>query len=120
MRFALDVFFFGTAIAADILNADCLVQRCLASKHLIEVSRAVSSGSDDARTTIQSPMPDQPSPRLPGEAITPQLFHPAGHIRDGSVKSLELILRVGNKAVYTDGRLVTVPVFANDQQILRN
>ena len=41
-------------------------------------------------------------------------------IEKGKVKSLELVpSRREVKAVYTDGREVTVPVFANDQQILR-
>ena len=41
-------------------------------------------------------------------------------IQQGKVKSLELIpSRREVKAVYTDGRELTVPVFANDQQILR-
>ena len=41
-------------------------------------------------------------------------------IQQGKVKSLELVpSRREVKAVYTDGREVTVPVFANDQQILR-
>ena len=41
-------------------------------------------------------------------------------IEQGKVKSLELVPnRREVKAVYRDGRTVTVPVFANDQQILR-
>ena len=41
-------------------------------------------------------------------------------IQQGKVKSLELIpSRREVKAVYIDGRELTVPVFANDQQILR-
>ncbi|MED5384203.1 MAG: ATP-dependent zinc metalloprotease FtsH [Cyanobacteriota bacterium] len=41
-------------------------------------------------------------------------------IQQGKVKSLELVpSRREVKAVYADGREVSVPVFANDQQILR-
>ncbi|WP_239420451.1 ATP-dependent zinc metalloprotease FtsH [Synechococcus sp. KORDI-100] len=41
-------------------------------------------------------------------------------IQQGKVKSLELVpSRREVKAVYSDGREVSVPVFANDQQILR-
>ena len=41
-------------------------------------------------------------------------------IEQGKVKSLELVpSRREVKAVYADGRELTVPVFANDQQILR-
>jgi cell division protease FtsH len=41
-------------------------------------------------------------------------------IEQGKVKSLELVpSRREVKAVYPDGRELTVPVFANDQQILR-
>ena len=76
-----------------------------------------SNGSKEtAETTVPSPTTLFGRPRVEAPSYSTLLKE----IEQGKIKSLELVpSRREVKAVYRDGRTVTVPVFANDQQILR-
>ena len=76
-----------------------------------------SNGSKEtAEPTVPSPTTVFGRPRVEAPSYSTLLKE----IEQGKVKSLELVPnRREVKAVYRDGRTVTVPVFANDQQILR-
>ena len=76
-----------------------------------------SNGSKEtAEITVPSPTTLFGRPRVEAPSYSTLLKE----IEQGKIKSLELVpSRREVKAVYRDGRTVTVPVFANDQQILR-
>ncbi len=76
-----------------------------------------SNGSKEtAETTVPSPTTLFGRPRVEAPSYSTLLKE----IEQGKIKSLELVPnRREVKAVYRDGRTVTVPVFAKDQQILR-
>ena len=76
-----------------------------------------SNGSKEtAETTVPSPTTLFGRPRVEAPSYSTLLKE----IEQGKIKSLELVpSRREVKAVYRDGRTVTVPVFAKDQQILR-
>jgi len=80
------------------------------------VSSDSNGSKETAETTVPSPTTLFGRPRVEAPSYSTLLKE----IEQGKIKSLELVpSRREVKAVYRDGRTVTVPVFANDQQILR-
>jgi len=80
------------------------------------VSSDSNGSKETAETTVPSPTTLFGRPRVEAPSYSTLLKE----IEQGKIKSLELVpSRREVKAVYRDGRTVTVPVFAKDQQILR-
>ncbi len=113
LRLPLDVFFLGTAIPRDSSQTKSFHRRLpfrqiakLKSKIQTGVSSSVSSDLPANLGLVRAPQPSYT-----------QLLQ---QLRAGTVK--ELLLSPGQRQVkvtYADGKQVTVPVFSNDQLLLR-
>ena len=89
---------------------------CVKSLALIQIGFVVSSGSTNAEDST----PSNPLFGGFGQSEQPDYSTLLQQIKDGEVKSLELIRNLREvRVTYPDGRVVQIPVFADDQRILR-
>ena len=89
---------------------------CVKSLALIQIGSVVSSGSTNAEDST----PSNPLFGGFGQSEQPDYSTLLQQIKDGEVKSLELIRNLREvRVTYPDGRVVQIPVFADDQRILR-
>ena len=83
---------------------------------MIQIGFVVSSGSTNAEDST----PSNPLFGGFGQSEQPDYSTLLQQIKDGEVKSLELIRNLREvRVTYPDGRVVQIPVFADDQRILR-
>ena len=113
LRLPLDVFFLGTAIPLDFSQTKSFHPH-LPFRQIAKLKSKIQTG---VSSSVSSDLPvGLGLARAPQPSYT-QLLQ---QLRAGTVK--ELLLSPGQRQVkvtYADGKQVTVPVFSNDQLLLR-